>query len=261
MNKNLPLLQVKRLTYNINLDHERLSRLVVGWRRLHGIVHAFKTVRKISDQGMPLFEPLSFELFPGHILALCGPSNSGKTTVGRILSGALLPSSGEAIIRGSFAPAIGGMVLFMEEVTVVPNIFYIAAMCGFTKKVIAPLINKIIDWAELGKYKNTKIFDLDIELKFRLLLSVILHLPADIILIDGLLDSSENFNKEKVLSLLGDIRNRGGSVVILTRRFDSVKPFVDSEVKLVPNQAVYEAQKKKAELEDLVGDQDIDEDV
>lgn len=50
--------------------------------------------------GEPILRDLNFEIQPGTMTALVGQSGSGKTTLSNLLSGMMLPSSGELLIDG-----------------------------------------------------------------------------------------------------------------------------------------------------------------
>ena len=59
---------------------------------MHGISKSFGAVRALQN--------VSLELCPGEILGLVGDNAAGKSTLMKILSGALLPDSGEILYEG-----------------------------------------------------------------------------------------------------------------------------------------------------------------
>lgn len=59
-----------------------------------------RSVGKVIAKNQTLFEDVNFSLEPGQIAVLFGPNGVGKTTLIRILSGAILPSSGQVFIQG-----------------------------------------------------------------------------------------------------------------------------------------------------------------
>lgn len=63
---------------------------------------------------IPVLEDVSFELWPGEIVALLGKSGSGKSTLLRLLAGLIPPSSGRALHRGRplEGPAEGVAMVF-----------------------------------------------------------------------------------------------------------------------------------------------------
>jgi len=50
--------------------------------------------------GEPILRGISFQLRPGEVLAMIGPSASGKTSLARILAGAWRPTGGRALLDG-----------------------------------------------------------------------------------------------------------------------------------------------------------------
>lgn len=49
----------------------------------------------------PVIGDLSFKVSPGEIVAICGPSGIGKSTLVRVIAGLLAPDSGEVFIDGT----------------------------------------------------------------------------------------------------------------------------------------------------------------
>lgn len=50
--------------------------------------------------GEPILKGISFQLNPGEVMALIGPSAAGKTSLARVLAGAWRPSAGRALLDG-----------------------------------------------------------------------------------------------------------------------------------------------------------------
>ena len=57
------------------------------------------SIRSVSRRfrGLRAVEKVSFDVPPGHIVALIGPNGAGKTTLFNLVSGALAPDSGEIV--------------------------------------------------------------------------------------------------------------------------------------------------------------------
>lgn len=54
----------------------------------------------VRYDGLPALSPLDLTIGSGEVVALVGPSGSGKTTLLKLLSGSLVPSSGEVVSLG-----------------------------------------------------------------------------------------------------------------------------------------------------------------
>ncbi|MDO6587571.1 heme ABC exporter ATP-binding protein CcmA [Salipiger sp. 1_MG-2023] len=86
----------------------------------------------VSRGGIPVLEGVSFELAPGHALALRGPNGSGKTTLLRTIAGLQPPHSGSILGAGeriAYAAHSDGLKAMM---TVRENLAFWASVFGET---------------------------------------------------------------------------------------------------------------------------------
>jgi ribose transport system ATP-binding protein len=73
-------------------------------------------------------ESASLEIFAGEVVALCGENGAGKSTVGKILAGAVAATSGEILLQGQpYSPAnvqearANGVAIAFQELSLVPS--------------------------------------------------------------------------------------------------------------------------------------------
>jgi ATP-binding cassette, subfamily C, bacterial exporter for protease/lipase len=79
----------------------------IGLPDLRGKVTLEDVTFRLPDADHPILKRISFTLEPGQVLALIGPSASGKSTLCRILVGAARPTLGSARLDGAEIAALG----------------------------------------------------------------------------------------------------------------------------------------------------------
>ncbi|NLC58242.1 MAG: sugar ABC transporter ATP-binding protein [Armatimonadetes bacterium] len=89
--------------------------------QIRGIGKAFGGVQALAD--------VSLEIAPGEVHALCGENGAGKSTLIKVLSGSLLPDTGEVWVRGTRLPQGGvaaaeaaGIAVIHQEPVVFPHL-------------------------------------------------------------------------------------------------------------------------------------------
>ena len=88
--------------------------------RIKGAVTVERAYVTAAGRSRPILGPLSFEVRAGEVLAIVGPQGAGKSTLARMLAGALAPNSGTVRIDGTEAPHfdhedLGSQVGFLPE--------------------------------------------------------------------------------------------------------------------------------------------------
>jgi ABC-type ATPase involved in cell division len=100
----------------------------------------------------PIFSGLSFHLDRGRYLVVSGPTRSGKTTIVQLISGLLLPASGEVSVEGEstvFAArsrkrlrdlrrkigGVGGIYSLLTDRTILENVALSAEIAGYPSRM------------------------------------------------------------------------------------------------------------------------------
>src|SRR5260370_2832724 len=90
--------------------------------RAEGLKHRFGAVRALDD--------VSFNVQPGHTLAVFGPNGAGKTTLLKVLAGLIQPQRGNAHVEGGRRAIgwIGHQPQLYAQLTVRENLRFWASL-------------------------------------------------------------------------------------------------------------------------------------
>jgi len=128
---------------------------------------------------------LDFEVFEGEIFGFLGPNGAGKTTTVRMLTGQILPTSGQARVAGldiitqrkALKPMVG--VVFeqqnlYERLTARENLVFIAQLYGTDKRQV----KEVLQLVHLYDRAGDRVQDFSNGMKQRLMIArALLHQP------------------------------------------------------------------------------------
>ncbi|MBU2649750.1 MAG: ATP-binding cassette domain-containing protein [Bacteroidetes bacterium] len=127
---------------------------------------------------------VSIEIKKGDFIGIVGANGSGKSTLLQLMSGVFKPDKGGyASINGKFIRLTLGLG-FNQEMTARENVYLNASIMGLTLKEIGKEFNRIIRFAELEKFVDTKIKYFSRGMRARLAFAVAIYTNAEIILLD-----------------------------------------------------------------------------
>src|SRR6202453_1306130 len=90
---------------------------------------------------------VSFEVKRGEALGIMGPSAAGKSTILKILSRIMRPTSGSMIVNGRLSALIEVTAGFHQDLTGRENIYLNGTILGMTRREIDAKIDQIIDFS------------------------------------------------------------------------------------------------------------------
>jgi len=232
----------KPFTKNLDqIDYSEYAIFVNGLSKSFKIYHekhdsVFSVVSNAFSKNrfevLNVLDDITFGLKKGEMLGVIGKNGHGKTTLLKILAGILRPDSGEIKINGSVAPLLQLGVGFNGELTAKENIILSGLLLGFTRKQIKEKVDKIIQFAELEKFADTKTKFLSSGMQARLAFSTTIQIDPDILLVDEILAVGDiNFVKKSYREFLS-FRERKKSIVFVSHSLEHIKNLCDRVILL-----------------------------
>jgi lipopolysaccharide transport system ATP-binding protein len=147
---------------------------------------------------------VSFELAAGECLGVIGPNGAGKSTLVRLLNGRLTPDAGTITVRGPLAAISELGVGFDPLLTGRENVLHNATLLGMAPPRAAELLERILDFAEIGSFADAPVLTYSSGMRARLGYAVAAHLSPDTLLIDEVLSVGDlAFRRKCVQHVLG----------------------------------------------------------
>ena len=156
-----------------------------------------KFIKKDGSEFWAL-QDINFELKRGDSFGIIGPNGSGKSTLLKLLSGILKPTSGTITFYGTSASVLDIGTGFHPELTGIENIFLKGELIGKSKKEVNQVVQKIIDFSELGSFINEPVKTYSSGMFVRLAYSTLFFLDFDMYLFDEVLSVGDQSFRSKI---------------------------------------------------------------
>jgi ABC-2 type transport system ATP-binding protein len=179
-------------------------------------------------------QDLTFTVSPGEIFGLVGPNGAGKTTLMRILTGLLVPTSGEARVAGfdvvrhraEVKQRIGYMAqLFClyPELTVQENLEFFGGLYGLDAAVRQERRAWALATAGLEGHEHQLTSALPLGWKQRLsLAAAVMHEP-DILVLDEPTSGVDPLSRRAFWDLIAQLAEQGKTILISTHHIEEAE--------------------------------------
>jgi lipopolysaccharide transport system ATP-binding protein len=221
-----PLLKVQGLSKIFCRDLKR--SLWYGVQDLCGELLLRRTSRSElrKDEFWSLKE-VSFELHRGETLGLVGHNGAGKSTLLKLIHGLFKPDAGSIRIQGRVGALIELGMGFNPILTGRENIYVNAAILGLSRREVVPRLDRIIDFADIGKAIDAPLQSYSSGMKVRLGFAIASLLDPDILLIDEILSVGDSSFRERCYNRLRDYKKQGGAIIFVSHNSAAVEAISD----------------------------------
>jgi ABC-type multidrug transport system ATPase subunit len=174
-------------------------------------------------------KPLSLQVEHGELFGLIGPDGAGKTTLFRILTTLLLPSSGSAEVVGfdvvknykEIRKRVGympGRFSLYQDLTVEENLNFFATIFGTSVKENYDLIKEI--YVQIEPFKKRRAGKLSGGMKQKLALSCALIHKPEVLFLDEPTTGVDAVSRKEFWEMLQQLKAKGITILVSTPYMD-----------------------------------------
>ena len=172
----------------------------------------------------------SFTVPRGSSLGIIGQNGSGKSTALKVLTGIYRPTSGSVQVNGSVSALLEVGAGFHPELTGRENIRLNATILGFTSREIDALMDRIIEFADIGEHIDSPIKHYSSGMYVRLGFAVAVMVRPQILIVDEVFAVGDEDFQRKCYDYLYELRRANTAMIIVSHGLSSIEQLCDQAV-------------------------------
>ena len=175
---------------------------------------------------------LSFQVKKGETVGIIGTNGSGKSTILKIITGVLSPTTGEVKVKGNISALLELGAGFNSDYTGIENIYMNGTMMGFSKKEMDRKLQDILDFADIGDFVYQPVKTYSSGMFVRLAFALAINVEPEILIVDEALSVGDVFFQSKCYRRMEEIPQRGTTILMVTHDMGSIIKYCDRVVLL-----------------------------
>ena len=189
---------------------------------------------------------VNFEVRKGETVGIIGTNGSGKSTMLKLITGVLTPTSGQIQVDGRISALLELGAGFNMEYTGIENVYLNGTMIGFTKEEIDQRLQSIIDFADIGDYINQPVKSYSSGMFVRLAFAVAINIDPEILIVDEALSVGDVFFQSKCYRKFEDFKREGKTILFVSHDLSAISRYCDRAILLNQGDKVFEGTPKEA---------------
>ncbi len=187
--------------------------LGLGRRQVHKLHYALNGV--------------SLEIHKGETVGIIGTNGSGKSTILKIITGVLNPTSGRVQVAGRISALLELGAGFNMEYNGIENVYLNGTMMGFSDKEIAEKLPEILEFADIGDYVYQPVKTYSSGMFVRLAFAVAINIEPEILIVDEALSVGDVFFQAKCYHKFEEFKKQGRTIVFVSHDLSIISKYCD----------------------------------
>lgn len=163
---------------------------------------------KLKYREYSVLEDVSFDIYRGESVAIVGRNGVGKSTLLKIISGIIPPTSGNITVNGTMVPMLNIGAGFDDNASGRENVFLNGAILGYSKKEMGNKYDEIVEFSEPGEFMNVPIKNYSSGMLSRLGFAIAVNTSPDVILVDEILAVGDAKFRQKCSEKMKELQKK-----------------------------------------------------
>lgn len=188
---------------------------------------AFGLGKKINHKLHYALNGVSLNINKGETVGIIGTNGSGKSTILKIITGVLNPTSGEVKVDGRISALLELGAGFNQEYNGIENVYLNGTMMGFSEKEIDAKLPAILEFADIGDYVYQPVKTYSSGMFVRLAFAVAINIEPEILIVDEALSVGDVFFQAKCYHKFEEFKKMGKTIVFVSHDLSSISKYCD----------------------------------
>lgn len=250
------------------IEVKRLNKEFSYYEKQLGLKNSFKNlvVRKMLTKNA--VKDVSFTIEKGEIVGFLGPNGAGKTTTLKMLSGILVPTSGECNVMGyvpwkrnnefkkNFSIVMGQKSQLWWDLPAQETFMLNKAIYEIEDKVYSKTLDELTEVLDVKNLLNVQVRRLSLGERMKMeLIASLIHSPK-VIFLDEPTIGLDLISQKKIREFLKYYMNEKKATIILTSHYmDDIVDLCEKTIVINDGSVVYDGKLK--DINDIFGDSKI----
>lgn len=177
-------------------------------------------------------QDVNFNIHEGECVGIIGVNGSGKSTILKIITGVLAPTTGEVKVNGRISALLELGAGFNMEYSGLENVYLNGTMIGFSEEEIDAKLDDILAFADIGDYIHQPVKTYSSGMFVRLAFAVAINIDPEILIVDEALSVGDVFFQAKCYHKFEEFKKQGKTILFVTHDLSSVSKYCDRVILL-----------------------------
>lgn len=170
---------------------------------------------------------VNMQIKTGETVGIIGTNGSGKSTILKIITGVLNPTSGQVNVNGRISALLELGAGFNMEYNGIENVYLNGTMMGFSEKEIDEKLPAILEFADIGDYVYQPCKTYSSGMFVRLAFAVAINIEPEILIVDEALSVGDVFFQAKCYHKFEEFKKMGKTIVFVSHDLSSISKYCD----------------------------------
>ena len=187
---------------------------------------------------------LDLEIQKGEVVGILGKNGAGKSTLLKIVTGVVVPTSGNIEVKGKVSSLLELGAAFNPELTGIENIYQHGQVMGLTKEQIEERKEEIIEFADIGEHLYQPVKTYSSGMFARLAFACAINVEPDILIVDEVLSVGDMAFQLKCFKKFEQFKKEGKTILFVSHSVGDILKNCTRSVILKEGKKIYDGSVK-----------------